>query len=221
MSKKNHDDCREVSDDFWAQRDCFLDPIPEIDEAIALLDRAADAILSKQFDLAASYVRNADIPQLCQFAQEITGPTNLGVHRFREIPGAPQPTTARMKKRMPSKSVERSVFARDGWRCRYCGCRIIVSGAIKRICLEVPKAAAWGKWGNAGHEHCGFRVVCASLDHILPHSRGGDNKESNLVTACYPCQFGRNQWTLEEVGFRDPRAKPPQVDGWDGLTRLC
>lgn len=64
-------------------------------------------------------------------------------------------------------------------------------------------------------------VLKASLDHILPHSRGGDNDPSNLVTACYPCQFGRSSWTLEEVGLTDPRLRPPVVDNWDGLMRLA
>lgn len=44
--------------------------------------------------------------------------------------------------------------------------------------------------------------------------------EPNLVTACNACQFGRGQWTLEEVGFFDPREYPPFLDEWDGLTRL-
>jgi len=49
---------------------------------------------------------------------------------------------------------------------------------------------------------------------------GGTNDEGNLVTACWPCQFGRGAWSLEEVGLLDPRLRAPIKDGQDGLTRL-
>ena len=194
MSENVSDGSRDFPGNFWAPRDCFVPPIAEIDQAIEFLEQAADAILSGNLDSAASLVLKADIPELCEFAQKITGSTDLEIHRFREVAGVPKPTTARAKRRMPKKSVERGIFARDGWRCRFCGSRVVVSDALRRICMEVPDSAAWGNRGNADHDHCGFRAVCASLDHILPHSRGGDNDETNLVTACYPCQFGRNQF---------------------------
>ncbi|WP_425342692.1 HNH endonuclease [Piscinibacter koreensis] len=63
--------------------------------------------------------------------------------------------------------------------------------------------------------------MAASLDHVVPHSRGGTHELSNLVTACYCCQFGRGEWTLAESELADPRHREPIVDGWDGLDRLA
>jgi hypothetical protein len=62
--------------------------------------------------------------------------------------------------------------------------------------------------------------LTASVDHVLPHSVGGGNQLENLVTARWPCQFGREAYTLEEFGFSDPRLRPPVVDSWDGLCRV-
>jgi 5-methylcytosine-specific restriction endonuclease McrA len=59
----------------------------------------------------------------------------------------------------------------------------------------------------------------ASLDHAVPRSRGGSNEESNLLTVCWPCQFGRMDWTYEEVEIADPRtcAPHPRLADWKGL----
>jgi hypothetical protein len=35
------------------------------------------------------------------------------------------------------------------------------------------------------------------------------------------CNFAREHFTLEQLGLADPRSRPPVLDGWDGLTRLC
>ncbi len=58
------------------------------------------------------------------------------------------------------------------------------------------------------------------LDHVIPYARGGGNGPDNLVTACWPCNFGRGSYSLEEVGLADPRGRPPVLDGWDGLKRV-
>lgn len=68
--------------------------------------------------------------------------------------------------------------------------------------------------------HFGLANLSATLDHIIPHKRGGNNEPDNLVTACGPCQFGRGHFLLEEVQLEDPRTCAPKKDDWDGLTRL-
>jgi 5-methylcytosine-specific restriction endonuclease McrA len=58
----------------------------------------------------------------------------------------------------------------------------------------------------------------AVADHVVPRKRGGPTSAGNLVTACYPCNFGKAEYTLEELGLLAPR--PAVVDGWDGLQSL-
>ncbi len=39
-------------------------------------------------------------------------------------------------------------------------------------------------------QYCGFRMRpghAASVDHVVPYSKGGGDEESNLVAACRPC----------------------------------
>jgi hypothetical protein len=74
--------------------------------------------------------------------------------------------------------------------------------------------------GEAEGYHGAFFALTASVDHVLPHSAGGSNEAQNLVTACWPCQFGRGAYTIEELGLSDPRLRSPVVDDWDGLCRV-
>ena len=39
------------------------------------------------------------------------------------------------------------------------------------------------------------------FDHLLPNQGGGDSKLDNVVVTCAPCNFGRMDHTLEEVGL--------------------
>ena len=58
----------------------------------------------------------------------------------------------------------------------------------------------------------------ASLDHVNPHSAGGGSDDDNLVTACWSCQFGRGNDTIERLDLSDPRQRPPidVLPRWDG-----
>lgn len=51
--------------------------------------------------------------------------------------------------------------------------------------------------------YCGVSVeegAQLTLDHIKPHSLGGTNKETNLVTCCLKCNSSRGNRTVEEFG---------------------
>jgi 5-methylcytosine-specific restriction endonuclease McrA len=58
------------------------------------------------------------------------------------------------------------------------------------------------------------------FDHLLPHQRGGDSSAESVVITCAPCNFGRMDRTLEEVGLDDPRLRPVDPVAWNGLTDL-
>ena len=200
---------------FWDLRQCFLPPVPEHEAAADLLSAAADALLAGNLALARSYVVKADFPALRQHAQRIMSETKDIVRR-RAVAGDP-PAIGKIKQRMPSADVIREIQQRDGYRCRFCGCRIVLRQAREEMRRQFPGAIRW----NEGHDdHGAFRAMTESIDHILPHSWGGTNERDNLVTACWPCQFGRMNARIEEVGILDPRQRDPVVDAWDGIGRL-
>ncbi len=53
------------------------------------------------------------------------------------------------------------------------------------------------KWGHKC-AYCEAENVPLELDHIVPRSRGGSDRESNLCTACKPCNQRKSNQPLEE-----------------------
>jgi len=47
-------------------------------------------------------------------------------------------------------------------------------------------------------QYCGSKALPLHCDHVIPVSRGGSNLESNLKTACKPCNLSKNDKLLEE-----------------------
>ena len=202
---------------FRVLRRSFLPPIPEHALAADLLSQAADALLRGDAAECNRCLRAADLRALRDFSYLVCGPINPSIHRQAKNPVYDR-SCVRPGPRMPSKAVELDIYARDGWRCRYCASRVILKQARKRFVKADPVAARWGRTNE--EKHSGLATLTASIDHVVPFMRGGDNQPRNLVTACGPCQFGRNQWLLFEVEIADPRDFPPIVDDWDGLSRL-
>lgn len=196
-------------------RNCFLPPIPELDHVATLLDQAANALLAKDLATTERLVREADVTTVFEFASRITGRTDPAIHGN---PPKSFASLATVRVRMPSAGAQLEIFNRDGCRCRFCSCRVVSKDARKVIDRALPGVINWPS-GNLGR-HAAFFALEATADHLLPHKRGGTNEPSNIVCACQCCQYGRNNWTIEEVGISDPFQRPPIVDGWDGLTRL-
>jgi hypothetical protein len=68
---------------------------------------------------------------------------------------------------------------------------------------------------RAGVTHPAVSACGASVDHVVTVTRGGTDDLDNLVTACWPCNASKGDFTLQEFG-RDPR--PPAATDWDGLS---
>lgn len=169
-------------------RRCLMVPIPQHSLAADLLSLAADALLAEDSLRCAALLVQADLRELRDFAYKVAGPISFEVHRQTRMPNF-TPLVLEGIKRMPSKLIEREVYNRDGWRCRYCGSRVISKEARDVFRKYFPVEARKGKTNE--DNHFGLATLSASLDHIVPYKRGGSNEMDNLVTACGPCQFGR------------------------------
>lgn len=66
------------------------------------------------------------------------------------------------------------------------------------------------KWGRAC-VYCGVTSVPLERDHIIPRSRGGSDRASNLTVACRRCNQDKGDRTASEYGFPEvqARAKAP------------
>lgn len=165
-------------------RNCFREPIPEIDDAARYLDA----------DSNSPYVRR--------------GPSHT-------LKTADDP---RVAERMPTAEQRRQLHLRDGYHCRFCGIPVIRKEVRARIRAVYPDALRWGMRNL--DQHTAFQVMWAQYDHLVPHALGGTNDLENIVIACAPCNFGRMNSSLEEVGIADPRTRSPVPGSWDGLTRF-
>jgi 5-methylcytosine-specific restriction endonuclease McrA len=67
----------------------------------------------------------------------------------------------------------RSVFERDGWRCQLCGLKVLMKG---KRCRKTRR----------------LHPRTASLDHIIPMSKGGPHTELNVQCACLACNVRKN-----------------------------
>lgn len=74
-----------------------------------------------------------------------------------------------MARKAISASLRWTVFARDGFTCRYCG-------------------------AQAGQEG-----VELAADHVVSVADGGDNAITNLVTACQKCNGGKGARSLKDA----------------------
>ena len=55
--------------------------------------------------------------------------------------------------------------------------------------------------------YCDAREVPLEIEHIVPKSRGGSNRISNLTLACHACNQRKGQQTAAEFGFPDVQAQ--------------
>jgi 5-methylcytosine-specific restriction endonuclease McrA len=62
------------------------------------------------------------------------------------------------------------------------------------------------KWGRKC-AYCGVENVPLEIEHIVPKSRGGSNRVSNLTIACNPCNVAKNSQTAAEFGHPGIQAK--------------
>ncbi len=200
-------------------RRCMRKPIPEIFEAARLLDAAVTAHLLGRFDLADELIRAADMSAIRDWSESLWGPRSPYV-QYRDLPHPlPHlPTEQRASLRNPTPDQKSALHSRDGHHCRFCGIPVIPAEIRKRIRERYPHALRWGRTNP--EQHFAFQAMCAQYDHIVPWSRGGKTEVDNMVVTCWPCNCGRMEYSLEEVGLLDPRTRAPIRSTWDGLRRF-
>jgi hypothetical protein len=118
----------------------------------------------------------------------------------------------------PESALPQQVFARDSYRCRYCNTRLFAYPAFTRFEQTVGREAFTVTKSPGNKAKAGAAMVFRpTADHVEPWSRGGQTGLANLVTSCWPCNFGKMEYTVAEMGITDPRLRPAIDDGWDGL----
>ena len=111
-------------------------------------------------------------------------------------------TTRKVHSSRPSTnpSLLAPILRRDGWRCQYCGRKLVVSGVIVLVATLCPEQFLF----PPGHHmpvigtHPAAVRVYPNVDHLLAGSSGGDwRDQANLVAACTPC----NERKSDKLGW--------------------
>lgn len=198
---------------------CLREPIQQIFEASKYLDAAASAHIAGKVKLASELLIAADMPELREWTESLWGANSPYVKITPMPDAAPNlPREERVKLRMPNTSEKKQLHERDGFHCRFCGIPVIRKEVREYFKQHYPNAVEWGRKNI--EQHAGFQLLWLQYDHVLPHARGGTNDLSNIVITCAPCNYGRSDSLVEEVGLVSPFSQEPVNSGWDGLERV-
>lgn len=142
-----------------------------------------------------------------------------GNHRQRVLQ-KPRPSKVSDNRISTPERIKRQIWERDGHSCRYCGLPTIPPKVMRVVRTLLGEDVL--PWGTTNASRHGTLVIArAEYDHVIPVSAGGSNGTENLVTSCPSCNYGKDRWTLEELGMEDPFARPPVRTDWDGLLSLA
>jgi len=207
-----------LDDPFWLPRSCFRSATSAVWETAASFELAAKALLEGRHSEAIRQLEKAERADVLAWGLPTMSVTNPEIIRWRPIDEIKLPERGRVDSGYVRPTLLDAMYRRDGWRCRFCGCPVIVPKARDKIVRLLPGAF---RWTNSNGDHAGFTILSGVADHVQPHAWGGPSNLDNLVTCCAPCNYGRGSAFLEEVGLIDPRTREPYpANGWDGLTRV-
>ena len=124
-----------------------------------------------------------------------------------------------MKREPVSKEFQYQVFCRDKWHCRYCNDAVFFSPILKVLESISPGHGYYHPNGKSDEMLTLFANKFASIDHIIPVTRGGENSIENYVTSCWECNLMYGNKTHKKG---KPLPNPINSSGtkWDGLSSL-
>lgn len=190
-----------------------------------MLDRAVGAHLAGDRNAAHNLILTTNNRAIREWTESLWGskadnPDQWKFHRFRECADAPPhlPKAERLKVRMPTKHERQAIIGHYGFNCAFCGIPVIRKEIREAIQAAYSDALTWGSTNAT--QHAAFQCMWLQFDHVVPHSRGGGNSIENVVITCAPCNYGRWNNTIEELGLIDPRSRSVHTTSWDGLERF-
>lgn len=196
-------------------RNCLIPYPTEFEDQI---DYVQQAVQSAPRDpiAARELIRQVDSESMKRWYIDVV--LQSGVWRKRHLGASTSQKPGSRKRRPIEQRRIVAIFRRDNWRCQYCG--ILIGGNRKHFLkfalgIDMPELVQ-GRTDETRHGL--YLLLMASYDHVNAHSLGGSDEDSNLVTACWGCQFGKDKFSLDEVGLQPPSPAGIERKGdWQGL----
>lgn len=114
---------------------------------------------------------------------------------------------------------ESKLFARDNYKCRYCADPVIPKKVFEKAQSLIGSTDL--PLGRTNLTRSGFYLMfVATLDHVIPWSLGGRTDETNLVSSCWSCNYGKANFTVEQIGIRNPFNSMAGQDPENKVERL-
>ncbi len=118
--------------------------------------------------------------------------------------------------RSPAK-FQKHVFERDSYHCRYCGGKLISQEFLKTF-IKRLNSPLFSRGETNLNTHGIIHLTWPVADHVIPWNKGGRTSLDNLVSSCAPCNYGKDGYTIEQLGLIDPLTRPAKISDWDGLS---
>jgi len=124
----------------------------------------------------------------------------------------------------PDRVVERTygpreatrIFIRDGFIDRYTGERLVFPPVLRVISMALPADFPYHPNWKTDVTHRAYWELSATVDHLVPVTRGGADDDSNWVTTSMARNSAKMNWTLEQLGWT--LHPPGDFGSWDGLV---
>ncbi len=119
------------------------------------------------------------------------------------------------------KNIQIIIWKRDYWTCRYCNDPVFFNPTFKLFEEMSPNHGYYHSHGKSDARHPFIEKRIATVDHVIPVSKGGSDIVDNYVTACWECNL-----KYKDKGFDDGKPKPLSINkhaaklNWDGFSSL-
>lgn len=109
------------------------------------------------------------------------------------------------------------VFVRDGFRDRYTGDRLVFPPVLRVLSSVLPAEFPFHPNWKTDATHPAYWELAATIDHVVPITRGGGEEESNWATTSMVRNAAKGNHILAELGWT--LLPPGDLEEWDGLIR--
>ena len=121
-----------------------------------------------------------------------------------------QPT---VRKYGPTQST--AVFRRGGFADRYSGSRLVFPPVLRVISTVLPAEFPFQTNWKTSECHPAYWEVGATVDHLIPVTRGGTDAPDNWITTSMARNSAKMNWTIDELGWT--LHAPGRLEEWDGV----